>query len=260
MIRVGTTRYSPKGTRSDPVVKGFTPIVCLTKSTKYGNIGPYVLTNEKGQIFENFWQAHKVYPEVPYMKVPYSRYDSRIIFEHPAEKHVTLNQDRSYTILPNYWSWRNKIMSLSDPLRYPVGKNRVGDCLFALMDDGKTTLNYIQARKEIYLKEYCRLVKQTPTFQQLEKRLKDGENLLIIEVDGPRLESQSYYDDEYGQGKIVIDPSDEPSPTFSDKTQPCSILVNEENMEILLNDPKHPFGHGYCLAMALMGYDIDKFC
>jgi hypothetical protein len=27
-----------------------------------------------------------------------------------------------------------------------------------------------------------------------------------------------------------------------------TILVNEDNMRIMLNDPKHPYGHGYCLV------------
>ncbi|AEX61932.1 hypothetical protein c7_R1070 [Megavirus courdo7] len=29
------------------------------------------------------------------------------------------------------------------------------------------------------------------------------------------------------------------------------MLVTDENLAIMLHDPKHPFGHGYCLAMAL---------
>ena len=31
-----------------------------------------------------------------------------------------------------------------------------------------------------------------------------------------------------------------------------TIECNEFNMNIMLNDPKHPFGHGYCLAMTLL--------
>jgi len=32
-----------------------------------------------------------------------------------------------------------------------------------------------------------------------------------------------------------------------------TIEVNHENMQILINDTKYPFGHGYCLAMELLG-------
>ena len=31
------------------------------------------------------------------------------------------------------------------------------------------------------------------------------------------------------------------------------LLINQNNMRVMLNDAKHPFGHGYCLAMALLG-------
>lgn len=42
MIRVGTHVYDRKGEYKDPEVEGFLPIVCLTKSTAYGSLSPYV--------------------------------------------------------------------------------------------------------------------------------------------------------------------------------------------------------------------------
>ena len=30
------------------------------------------------------------------------------------------------------------------------------------------------------------------------------------------------------------------------------MLITPENLNIMLNDPKHPYGHGYCLAKALL--------
>lgn len=35
------------------------------------------------------------------------------------------------------------------------------------------------------------------------------------------------------------------------------MLITKENISIMLNDTKHPFGHGYCLAMALLDKDIE---
>ena len=32
-----------------------------------------------------------------------------------------------------------------------------------------------------------------------------------------------------------------------------TVVANVENMKLLLNDTKANFGHGYCLAMALLG-------
>jgi hypothetical protein len=34
-----------------------------------------------------------------------------------------------------------------------------------------------------------------------------------------------------------------------------TMLVNDRNIDIMLNDDKHAFGHGYCLAMALLNMD-----
>lgn len=51
-VRVGTRLYNG-GKYYDPSYPGFTPIIVLTKSSKYGSLGPYVLRDEKGRIFEN---------------------------------------------------------------------------------------------------------------------------------------------------------------------------------------------------------------
>lgn len=49
-------------------------------------------------------------------------------------------------------------------------------------------------------------------------------------MDGPHQESLEYYREEYGVGDDFIEHN--------------SIEVNLENMKLMLNDPKHPFGHG----------------
>ena len=81
------------------------------------------------------------------------------------------------------------------------------------------------------------MAKKTKEFAELKKRYKSGEKLLIIEVDGPHQESMDYYKDKYGVDDDFIVNS--------------TVLVNDKNMDILLNDPKHPFGHGYCIGWAL---------
>jgi len=96
----------------------------------------------------------------------------------------------------------------------------------------------ITARKKVYVKEYCRLIRQQPKFKELQEKIKKGENLLIIEVDGPNEQSMQYYKDKYGvEDDFIIN---------------STMLATENNMKIMLNDPKHPFGHGYCLALALL--------
>ena len=44
-----------------------------------------------------------------------------------------------------------------------------------------------------------------------------------------------------------------------DFIQDDTILVTEGNINIMLNDTKHAFGHGYCLCMALLG-KAEEWC
>lgn len=236
-IRVGRRIY--KNGVKDPIFKGFKPIVCLTKSTPYGDLGPYVLKDKENRIMENIWQFSKVYKKVPYSKQRYSRWDSRIIWEHPSETHV----DSEGKPNDKYWFWRKKGMNAKEPIRYPVGKKYAKTCLYSLSEDLHERLDYIEARKKIYVPLYSSLVQKQPKFKKLKKKLENGENLLIIEVDGPHQESLEYYQKEYGVSKDFIEES--------------TMLATKENLNIMLNDPKHPFGHGYCLAAALLNISLN---
>ena len=69
--------------------------------------------------------------------------------------------------------------------------------------------------------------------------LKKGVNLLIVEVDGPHEESMSYYMEQY----------DVPKDWIHDN---CVEIKGYDTLEIFLNDPKHPFGHGYVLCWTLL--------
>lgn len=225
MIRVGRRK-----TR-DPEYPGFTPIVCLTKSSKYGELGPYCIEKD-GIIFENYWQFSKIYTTVPCSKQRYSRFDRTVIWEHPAETHI-----RDGEPTDEYWSWRNKGFVNLYPVRYPVGFHHRKNCVSALFEKNPGVfywLDYVESRKIIYLSGYVESVKKEPLFASLQKRFNLGENLLIIEVDGPHQESLDYYQEKYGLDDTFIEND--------------TMLCTKKNLEIMLNDTKHPFGHGYCLA------------
>jgi len=231
MIRVGRRQYI-NGKPVDPNFPGFTPILCLTPSTKYGKLGPYCLEKD-GQILENIWQFSKVYKFVPAVCERYSRYDQTIIWKNPAQNHL----DENDNLTQNYLEWREKGMNNKYAVRYPVGYKFRNKCLFSLKTLDGPRLDYIDARKQIYLPLYLELVKNCPQFLELKGRLANGENLLIIEVDGPHQESLNYYKSKYGVNDDFIISN--------------TIVVNKENMNVMLNDPKHSFGHGYCLGIAL---------
>lgn len=234
-VRVGRRTYRSGGGYNDPKIDGYKKIICLTKSTAYGSLGPYELKDKQGRIMENIFQFSKLYKTVPKSVQRKSRYDSTIIWDHPAETH--LNAD--FTLTDEYFNWREKGMNAKYPIRYPVGMKHRHECICSYKDDNfSKPLNYIQSRKRIYVPLYMELVKPKKQFEHLKNLLKSGINLLIIEVDGPHEESMEYYKKKYHVDDTWI----------SNDT----INIDEKNMKIMLNDTKHPFGHGYCLGMALL--------
>ena len=241
MIKVGTIR-----TTNDDYFKGrfsdYIHIVVMTKSSAFGQLGPYLLKDENGFIMENIWQFSKCYEKVPASVQRYSRWDQTIIWNHPAELHCQKLNDEQFLILDAYWDWRKKGFENVYPVRYPVGMYHRKNCLFSLKDEDSDPLNLFEARKQIYFETYDRLVKEQPLYRKLEDLLDDGKNLLILEVDGPQEESLNYYRKKYN-----VD---------SDWIVNRTINVNETNMNMLLNDGHHSFGHGFCLASSLLGIDL----
>ena len=239
MIRVGRTIYDKNGVPHHPDYPGFERIVVLMKShSEWGVIGPYLLADETGRLFENIYQGSKCYRDIPATKINYSRWDNKVIWNHPAETHV----DPNGNILPAYWQWREKVMNHNYHLRYPVGKAHASKCLFAIPEDNlNERLDYVESRKRIYAKLYIDLVRKHPKYQELLDKLNNGTNLLITEVDGPHRESLDYYKEKYLVGDDFITAD--------------SMEADDHYIGIMLNDTKHPFGHGYCLAMALLNMD-----
>lgn len=236
MIRVGRTEYN----KTNCEYPGFTPIMVTTasRSGKYKDLSPYYLCDENGHIFENIWQFAKIYPKVPKISIPMNRYNPKIIWSWGAETHI----DKDGKPTEEYWKWRETGTACSHPVRYPVGFHNRSTCAGLYTADGQGPFDYIESRKRLYLPDYVRLVREVPVFKELKKRLESGENLLILDVDGPVQKSMSYYMKKYGVEDNWIDKN--------------TILATEANLNILLNDPKHPFGHGFCLTSALLNLGL----
>ena len=241
-VRVGRRVYTKSGGFTDPKVENYSTVLCLTKSSPFGLISPYGLCDEQGRIMENIWQFSKVYPRVNATTCNYSRYDKRVIWSHPSEVHV----DKNNRLLPAYFEWRRKGMAAKDAIRYPVGFHGRHTCVGAVLSDVPVGqheeehkfLNYVESRRQIYLVLYAKLLSNHPMFLKLQQRSRAGENLLIVEVDGPHQESMDYYMEQYKvSSDFIVD---------------SSVDINKDSIRILLNDTRHPFGHGYCLAMAIL--------
>lgn len=237
-IRVGRIEYID-GKAVHPQYPGFTPIVVLTKSSPYGSLGPYELRDDNGRIMENIWQFSKVYEKVEQVAIPYTKAYPKIVWRWPAATHVDANGN----LTDDYWRWREAGMANTMAVRYPPGAQNMNKCLYAIQAPGGPKLDYITSRRLIYAPVYMELVQKQRQFAELKKRHEDGEDLLIIEVDGPHERDLVYYMDKYRVGDDFIVSS--------------TMLATPENLRIMRDDPEHAFGHGYCLAMALLGLPAD---
>ena len=82
------------------------------------------------------------------------------------------------------------------------------------------------------MKEYNRLIRNTAEYQQLLQFIKDGKKICIFEIDVPAVGKRGYY------GQNI-----NPDGTYD---------ITNERLDKLLYDDKAPFGHGLCIAKALI--------
>jgi hypothetical protein len=132
-----------------------------------------------------------------------------------SEKHL-INDE----IQPEYYKFKEKIFNCKKPIRFPNGYQRTKDVAFSLIIDKngcETRLDYINARKLIYVKEYCRLIRKLDELSELKNYLVEGKALVICEIDVPNNEQ-----------------------------------ITLTKLESLVNNKNIKFGHGLCLAWELL--------
>ena len=124
------------------------------------------------QTFERAWQCAKVYP-------------------------WTLGTDGN----PNarYFAWRDEMWATKGfgdkmSIRFPVGKKNVGKCLYSWwkVDGEFKPLDYIPARKAIYIPLYAKAVVKTEAYRRLVELCDSGKNLLLIDFDGYNIHHPRY--------------------------------------------------------------------
>lgn len=224
-MRVGRCDYR-RGCRYG-YVPGFTPILCISKDPTFCALSPFVLRDEDGVLIENRWQFSKIYRRVPKIR--------QRNWQHPAEAHIDADGNPTEA----YWAWRQKGFACRDPVRFPVGRELRKDCLGAIVsEDNPEFLGYVDSRKQVYVPRITAAERKSPIFRALKRRLDAGENLLIVDIDGPHKAAMKWLA-RYGVGQDFIDSQD-------------TMEATEENLRILLGDEKHPFGHGFCIAAALL--------
>ncbi len=118
------------------------------------SLGPVTLYGSyTARIFENAWQFAKLYPE------------------HADANGQPTNQ---------YWTWAQNGWNSTKPFRYPFGMRRKPLCS---LWDGQC-LDYIAARKKIYVPLYQQAVRHTRAYEMLERLYLEEGQLILFDFDG----------------------------------------------------------------------------
>jgi len=165
--------------------QGAVVIDTTSSSGQFRGLSPFILPAPPAKNLENLWQFSKVYP-----------------------CHVNSNG----TVNDAWEIWREKGWQDTKAHRYPMGKGTIP--LFSYWQGEH--LDYIQARKKIYIPEYARNVVKTESFRCLAN-LDDTQNIILLDYDA--------YDHEK-LGMTLVD---------------------------VVNEPKRKMGHAFVLLMILTG-------
>ena len=92
-------------------------------------------------------------------------------------------------------------------------------------------IDYVTARKEVYVKEYSELVKEREMLLHWKKAFEEGKSITIYDFDGPRTE----------EGSVTC--------------LELTLDLMREKIEYM----NHPFGHGYVVGALIGGIDICNF-
>lgn len=161
-------------------------------------LGPVKTYNEDTAMnVENYWQYSKVYVD----------------YTIPPKGLELLNNSMMYEPSPAYFDWRDNGWHTRRAVRYPMGKG--AKPLYSLYQDHK--LDYITARKVIYIPAYASAVIRTETYHMLYDAVLSGQDVVLRDFDG--------YD--YISMNMIL--------------------------KDVVNNPDRNMGHAFVLAMLLTG-------
>lgn len=114
--------------------------------------------------------------------------------------------------------------------RYPGSRSK--RVLYAKFDGDDTSYGYIESRKCVYVPSYYDMMTTTESAIRWRERVASGTPVVVYDFDGPRT---------------------------SDGGVQCVELTKAVLVE-KINDPRHPFGHGYIVAGWLAGIEPREYC
>jgi hypothetical protein len=127
----------------------------------------------------------------------------------------------------------------NNSIKYPIKKHRRKKTKIEIIDrlENKNNLNYFSTQKEIYVKEYIKLIKKLPEYTKLLNKIKNNKNIMICEINVPAIFKKGEYQKDCNVNNI------------------CFMSIDK--LKLLLNDTNELFGHGLCLAYSLL-LDLEE--
>ncbi len=168
---------------------------------------------------------------------------NRITFSPMSPFNNPIDKFKDFYCFENYWQSGKRFEGITDinkqlkwwkdqtkgRRKYPLGKGK--KVLHAIFPGIEKPLSYIPSRKLVYIPEYYNLIKDSDVLKDIINQYKKGTNFAVYDFDGPR-----------GENK-----------------EPISCLVTLDFLKEKVNYERDPFGHGYIVAAAIMGYKPDDY-
>lgn len=196
-----------------------------------------IVVEKKVYNLENFWQSAKVYKKT----VKQNQKE----WSWPAEQHIDKHDQKQE---PNaaWYKWHDALLRSKQPIRHPNGTVKTGGVPEYAWWRGEK-LGVVESRKQIYIPYIQLLYRDHDVYKQLLKKVRHGENVIIIEPDGPPPEIYQHgilvdynlllaLQDITRVGDI---------PGFDKKLTASGIKNFNKNQY-------QPYGHGFCAALTLI--------
>lgn len=133
-----------------------------------------------------------------------------------------------------YFAWRDEGFAATRGVRYPLGPFQIPLYTYWKIGGKAVKLDYIEARKRIYIPEYAKLVTKTPAFKKLQALKRSGKNIILSDFDG--------------WNHLAYKKRREDCATATDEFATYQLSLGD-----VINFPYEKMGHAFVLAMLLEG-------
>jgi hypothetical protein len=125
-----------------------------------------------------------------------------------------------------WFSFRKRVCEMSVAKRRPLPKKQYGLAESSYYNG--RVMGYVESRKLVYVPVYRRLIERLPIIAKLKALVQSGQNIMIIDNDGP-----------------------------PKHLHPNGLELTPQNWQTMIDNPLHPFGHGYVVAAILANLDTS---